>query len=203
VKPSFIEGKKQNQNGWEENYVSQILIVWYVDVGARCLISGRLVDAGRGIIAAYCALRQQWAGDTGPHISIGAMHNAQGFTIDFNHFTIEHVASDASATSAGVTIQSIETTLNLLDASDTQVDFIDFAFSPYANVAAGGQNATFGGINTPSDLTIFKSTLANDPIAIGTGDPVVSVQFQLQIFVTNTTASSQVAFGTLRVIADF
>ncbi len=121
----------------------------------------------------------------------------------FNHITVEHVGSDASASAVGVVIQSIETTLNMLDAGNSLVDFIDLAFSPYANVDAGGQNATFGGINTPDDFTIFKNTLASDPISIEFSDPVVSVQFQLQVFVNNTTGSTQTASESLRVVADY
>lgn len=120
----------------------------------------------------------------------------------FNFLTIQHAAGDASASSNALNIQSIEVTLNLLDAGSSQVDFIDLAFSPYANVDAGGHNATFGGINTPG-LTILKSTLANDPIAIKFATPVVSVEFQLQVFVENPSVSAHTVSESLRVIASY
>lgn len=118
---------------------------------------------------------------------------------------VEHVGANASASSSAITIQSIEATLNMLDSSSSLVDFIDFAFSPYANVTAGGANATFGATQTPPGhgIDIDKDTIENDPIAVKFGLTVTQIQFQLQVFVVNNSASSQKVSESLRLVVNY
>lgn len=116
----------------------------------------------------------------------------------FDAIEIKQVAPNASGTT-GISILSIETTLNMLDSGNSQVDFIDFAFSPYANVTAGGANATFGAAEIPK-LCLPKKAIQNDPIAVAFSITITQVQFQLQVYVTNNTSSAQSVSESLRTL---
>jgi hypothetical protein len=126
------------------------------------------------------------------------------FTNDFN---VAFVSADASASSASVTINSIEVTLNGRDGAGV-VDFMDIAFSPYVDTVGGGgipnNQTTYGGFNSPN-IDLCKTTITTW-LTTGQGPfpgtPPFTLQFELQVFVSNSSASPQSVSGTLRVIAN-
>jgi hypothetical protein len=115
---------------------------------------------------------------------------------DFTFFQIEYLAGDASAN--GGVIQSIEANINFLDNIGNVWDFMDVAFSPYANFTPGGF-ATFGTTNSPN-INLSKSTIQSDPNG---GANITKVQLQLQVFVQNNTAAPVIASESLRAIVDY
>jgi hypothetical protein len=124
-----------------------------------------------------------------------------------NDFNVAYVAADVSSPSSAVIINSVEVTLNGIDGAGA-VDFMDVGFTPYVDVVGGGgvtsNNATYGGVNSPN-IDLCKTTI-NTWLTTGQGPfpgtPPFTLQFELQVFATNSSASTQTASGTLRVIVN-
>jgi hypothetical protein len=117
-----------------------------------------------------------------------------------NDLRVDYVDGDAGTAVPGVVINSVEVTLNVNNAANQFLDFMDVALSPYANVAGGGgissNVATFGALNSPN-IDLLKSS-----IFTWTGLSSNNVNFELQVFVTNNTAVSHNVVGSLHVIVD-
>ncbi len=115
---------------------------------------------------------------------------------------VEYADASGQTTDPGAIIDSVEATLNVNNNVNVVQDFMDVAFSPYAHVPGGGGAApnfsTFGGVNSPN-IDLLKSTINAWTVGQALG-PANNVNFELQVFVTNSTATNQFIVGTLRVI---
>lgn len=124
-----------------------------------------------------------------------------------NDFNVAYVAADASSPSSAVIINSVEVTLNGNDGAGV-VDFMDVGFTPYVDMIGGGgvtfNNTTYGGVNSPN-IDLCKTTI-NTWLTTGQGPfpgtPPFTLQFELQVFATNSNTIPQAVSGTLRVIVN-
>lgn len=118
---------------------------------------------------------------------------------------VEYADANAQTTDPSAVIDSVEATLNANNGANVSLDFMDVALSPYVHVPGGGGTApsganlgTFGGVNSPN-IDLLRSTITAWTVGQGFG-PTANVNFELQVFVTHTGATSQFVDGTLRVI---
>jgi hypothetical protein len=172
--------------------------------GLMVLVCAWSSASAAGQVVYFCELNPTNVAAHSSTVVTCSSSTLQGFMTDFN---TAYVNADASADSPDITINSIEVTLNGLQAGSILLDYMDIAFTPYVDTVGGGgipgNNTTYGGFNSPNlDLckTAANTWLKTSPFS---GTPPFSYQYELQIFVSNSDSTVHHVSGTLHVITNF